>query len=352
MITTTSTNVEQEIGTRVTHLITKVHTTEEAFIQLQPEWNDLLSRNTFNNIFITWEWQYNWWMAYQPGELWIVTVRDESERLIGLAPLFIDTKAGERVVREIGCVDVTDYLDLLVDQNCGEAVMDCLGAFLADNRDGYDRINLCNLPPQSCTYQHFAPILQKYNFSTAFEQQEVCPIIELPSDWESFLALMDKKQRHELRRKLRIAAGQPGLSWYMVTDEHNLDDELNKFLKLMGASTEDKASFLSDASNMAFFRRVMPVMWENGWLQLCFLTLNDEPIATYLNFDYDQSILVYNSGLSLAHGQFSPGIVLVAHIIRYAVEHNYQEFDFLRGNEEYKYRLGGKDRPVYMLKAH
>lgn len=351
-MTNTSTNLEREIGLSETPLIATAHTTEEAFTQLQQEWNELLSRSTFNNIFLTWEWQYNWWMAYQPGALWIITIRDENGQLFGLAPLFVDSANGEQVVREIGCVDVTDYLDLLVDQNCGEAVMDCLASFLADNRDYYDRINLCNLPPQSCTYQHFAPILQKYGFSTAFEQQEVCPIIELPSDWESFLMMLDKKQRHELRRKLRIAAGQPGLDWYMVNNEHNLETELSKFLKLMSESTEEKASFLADASNMAFFGRVMPVMWKNGWLQLSFLTLNGEPIATYLNFDYDQRILVYNSGLSLAHGQFSPGIVLVAHVIRYAVEHNYVEFDFLRGNEEYKYRLGGKDRPVYMLKAN
>lgn len=353
-MTTTATNIEnqQQRGVNAMSLTATAHTTEDIFARLEPEWNDLLKRSTFNNIFITWEWQSHWWMAYQPGELWVVTVHDENEQLVGLAPLFIENGDGERVVREIGCVDVTDYLDLLVDREHGAAVMDCLAAFLADHAASYDRINLCNLPPQSCTYQHFAGALQKYGFSTEFEQQEVCPIIELPSDWESFLALLDKKQRHELRRKLRIAAGQPGLDWYMVSDEHNLNDELNKFLSLMGASTEDKATFLSDDKNTDFFRRVMPVIWEKGWLQLSFLTLNGESIATYLNFDYDQCVMVYNSGLSLAHGQFSPGIVLLAHTIRHAVEHGFKEFDFLRGNEEYKYRMGGKDRPVYMLKAH
>lgn len=330
-----------------------VYQTDDAFERLQPEWNELAAHSPFKNIFTTWEWQSNWWHAYQPGDLWIITVRGGNDRLLGIAPLFIETMPdGERVVREIGCVDVTDYLDLLVDGDCSGPVLDSMAATLAQHRDQYDRINLCNLPPESCTYQYFATTLHQYQFTTTFEQQEVCPIIHLPDSWDKYLEALDKKQRHELRRKLRIAAGQPGLNWYIVGDAHDLSEQLDHFLTLMRGSTEDKARFLADANNAAFFHRVMPVMHANGWLQLSFLTLNDTPIAAYLNFDYNRRILVYNSGLSLAHGSISPGIVLLAHNIRHAIEQGYEEFDFLRGNEEYKYRMGGQDRPVYMLKAH
>lgn len=327
--------------------------TEDVFEKLQPEWNDLLRRSTFDNIFTTWEWQSNWWAAYQPGKLWVIVVRNHEDRLLGIAPLFIDhTPEGERVVREIGCVDVTDYLDLLVHKECTGPVLDCIAGVLAENRDSFDRINLCNLPPESATYQYFSQALERHGLTTEFEQQEVCPFITLPDDWESYLALLDKKQRHELRRKLRIAHGQPGIDWYIVGGEHNLDEQLELFLKLMAQSTPDKAAFLSDPKNEHFFRRVMPLIAANGWLQLSFLTSNGEAIAAYLNFDYNKRVLVYNSGLSLTHGSISPGIVLLAHNVRYAVENGFEEFDFLRGNEEYKYRMGGIDRPVFMLKAH
>ncbi len=58
-------------------------------------------------------------------------------------------KDGERVVRTVGCVDVTDYVDLIVDTAHVDEVQTALAAFLAENADAYDRINYCNIPEAS-----------------------------------------------------------------------------------------------------------------------------------------------------------------------------------------------------------
>ncbi|MDL1883917.1 GNAT family N-acetyltransferase, partial [Anaerolineae bacterium CFX8] len=74
--------------------------------------------------------------------------------------------------------------------------------------------------------------------------------------------------------------------------------------------------------------------------------------ATYLNFVYNRHVLVYNSGLLPGeYGHLSPGIVLLAYNIRHAIENNAVVFDFLRGNEVYKYRMGAQDTRVFMLRA-
>ncbi|NJL57056.1 hypothetical protein HC928_19355 [bacterium] len=81
--------------------------------------------------------------------------------------------------------------------------------------------------------------------------------------------MLDKKQRHELRRKMRRAnGGGETLDWYIVGQEHNLDEQLDKFLSLMAASDPKKAVFLRDEKNVTFFRSVMPLMHANHWLQL------------------------------------------------------------------------------------
>jgi CelD/BcsL family acetyltransferase involved in cellulose biosynthesis len=91
---------------------------------------------------------------------------------------------------------------------------------------------------------------------------------------------------------------------------------------------------------------------KRGWLQLNFLVVNDTPVATYLNFDYNDHILVYNSGLDPAeYGHLSPGIVLLAYTIEHAIELKRDVFDFLRGDEQYKYRMGGTDTSVMNLRA-
>lgn len=329
--------------------------TPEGFAALRPEWDGLLAASANNEIFLTWEWLHTWWGAYHPGDLFIWAARDERGVLVGLAPYFIDlSDPAERVVRPIGCVDVTDYLDLIYLPAVGPDFCAGLAAQLAAHRAEFDRINLCNLCEVSPTKAILPPALEAAGFVVNIKGQEVCPVITLPTTFEGYLEALDKKQRHESRRKLRRAEANEDdrVGWYIVGPQHDLTAELERFLQLMAASHPDKAEFLQDAKNAAFFRAVMPQIAACGWLQLSFLTVNDEPAATYLNFDYGNRIQVYNSGLQpekFAH--LSPGIVLLLYNIRHAIEQGRKEFDFLRGNEEYKYRMGGRDRAVLEVQA-
>jgi CelD/BcsL family acetyltransferase involved in cellulose biosynthesis len=90
-------------------------------------------------------------------------------------------------------------------------------------------------------------------------------------------------------------------------------------------------------------------MFDAGRLQLAFLEVEGQRAAAYLNFVYDNKVLVYNSGLDPARFSYlSPGVVLMARLIERAISEKRSVFDFLQGNEEYKYRLGGKDTRVYL----
>lgn len=322
------------------------------FSLLQSEWDDLHERSVTNSIFTTWEWQSSWWSAYDAGQLWVIACRDDEGRLVGLAPWFIErTDQGERVVRTIGCVDVTDYVDVLVEPNYMHQVYDLFAAHLIERRDTYDRINLCNIPEGSPTLELLRASLERCGFTLEIVLQEVCPVIRLPGDWEAYLNELDKKQRHEIRRKIRKAESEAQISWYIVGKSHDIHTELDRFLGLMSASQKQKADFLTNPKNVAFFKTIVPLMFERGWLQLSFLTVNEKTTAAYLNFDYADSILVYNSGLLPDDANLSPGIVLLSYLIQHAIETKHTIFDFLRGNETYKYRMGAQDTRVYKLKA-
>ena len=327
-------------------------TTVEGFDALQPEWNDLLPTSSTNQIFLTFQWQRTWWNAYQPGELFIVAGRSESGALVGLAPWFIE--ADTRIIRCIGCVDVTDYLDVLAPAAEREPFIAAVADLLVEHTADFSTLDLCNIPHDSATLEILPRFLTDRGFSLQIKQQEVCPTIELPADFEGYLAQLDKKQRHECRRKLRrIEENQVDkIEWYIVTREHDLDAEIEKFLHLMRASHPEKAVFLTNEQHLTFFRTMVHQVARCGWLQLSFLTVNGMPVSTYMNFDFNNRILVYNSGLlPEGYSQFSPGIVLLLYNIQHAINLRRPVFDFLRGNEEYKYRMGGKDRPVMNIEA-
>ncbi len=327
-------------------------TAPEALEGLENEWNSLLPHNTTNVIFLTWQWQTTWWTVYQPGDLWVILGR-EGDRLVGIAPWFLET--GTRAIREIGCVDVTDYLDVIAEPEHREAFLTAVVDFMVEHASDYSRIDLCNTPSGSSILEVLPRLLTERGFSVEIKHEDVCPIINLPDDFEAYLNQLDKKQRHEIRRKLRRIEGEGNrVMWYIVGQGHDLSAEIDNFLSLMRASHPDKAKFLENAKNERFFRAIMPQLADCGWLQLSFLTVDGTPAATYFNFDYNNHILVYNSGL-LPDEEFaylSPGIVLLTYNIQHAITHGKQEFDFLQGNEEYKYRMGAHvDREVLMLEA-
>lgn len=313
------------------------------------EWNELLTDSAANQIFLTSEWQSAWWEAYHPGRLCVLVVRDDAGRWMGIAPWFIDTSPeGRRTVRTVGCVDVTDYLDIVARRGHEAPTFEALARWVAEHTDTFDEIMLCNIPESSLALQAMPQAAEAQGLASTVRLQEVCPIVRLPETFAKYVSSLDKKNRHELRRKLRRAVDEVG--WYIVGPEHDLDEELARFMALMAASSGQKAAFLNDAQNRRFFELMVPLMAERGWLQLAFLTVHGERAAAYLNFVYDQRVLVYNSGLApSAFGHLSPGIVLLGRLIEYAIEQGFHTFDFLRGDEPYKYDMGGQDTGVYQL---
>lgn len=161
--------------------------------------------------------------------------------------------------------------------------------------------------------------------------------------------MLEGKQRREIRRKLRRAAGYAASSCYIVGPEHNLEAEVEDFLDLMAASAPDKAAFLTPRMRN-FFRELARVTYDAGWLQLGFIEIGDRKAAAYFNFIYNNRVLVYNSGLDWqAFPQFGAGIVLTAYCIRHAIEQGREAYDFLQGDERYKYQFGGQDVEVRRL---
>ena len=105
-----------------------------------------------------------------------------------------------------------------------------------------------------------------------------------------------------------------------------------------------------DEQMKGFFRAMAYALQPPGWLQLAFIEVDGQKAASMLNFDYGDAILVYNSGYDpQRHAHLSPGIVLLTYCIQHAVELGRARFDFLRGDEPYKYRFGAKDTKVYRL---
>jgi len=319
------------------------------FEALSGEWNDLLRRSPADTIFLTLEYQRVWWRHLGEGELLILAARDDGE-LIGIAPLFAtENSQGQRVLATVGCVEVSDYLDFIVARGREDEVYPALVDYLAGGRGGWDTLDLCNIHQDSPTLTLLPALAEARGWTVEMARDDVCPIVHLPATWEEYLQMLDKKQRHEIRRKLRRVEAQPEAHWYIAGPECDLATEVEDFMDLMAAGTPDKAEFLTPRMR-TFFRQLARVTYDANWLQLAFLEIGDRKAAAYLNFVYDNRVLVYNSGLDWrTFPKLGAGIVLTAYCIRHAIERGRELFDFMQGDERYKYQFGGQDVEVRRL---
>lgn len=333
---------------------------ESGFEALKAEWNDLLHRSRFDTIFLTWEWQTTWWrhLGHQRGPLYLLAARQDG-RLAGILPFYGAVIGAQQTLNVVGCIEVSDYLDLIIEAGQEEAVYAAFLAWLAGHEaPAWDMIDLCNQPAPSLAHRRLPELAAAAGFQAEVLQEDVCPIIALPAPdsedaWEAYLAGLDKKERHEIRRKLRrIEREAPDAEVRFVGADDDLAAAMDHFIALHRHSRADKHAFMTPEMQ-AYFRALAAALAASGWLQLSFLEVAGQPVATYFCFDYNNQILVYNSGYDpTAVPQLSPGWVLLARLIQHAISRGRTHFDFLQGDEDYKHRFGGVDAPVFRTLIH
>jgi CelD/BcsL family acetyltransferase involved in cellulose biosynthesis len=333
---------------------------DRVFTELEGEWDDLVKRSMTQTPFQFLAYQRNWWQHLGPkdGRLSTMITRQEDSRLTAGRLTAGRLTAGrltaiatffnlEGVLHFNGCVEESDYLDLIVAEEdaaaAWTAVFDCLGS---PSFPQWHTLDLCNVPATSLTRQILPQEAEKRGFLFEESVQEVCPIIPLPATFDAYLESMGSKQRHEAQRKLRRAEGADA-TLRLITAADDLVKEVDNFLELLQKSTYEKREWLT-AERRAFFHDIARAAMDAGILQLLFMEVDGRRAAALFNFDYNNHIWVYNSGLDPAlAGNLSLGVVITAKAIELAIGNGRGTFDFLRGNETYKYRFGAQDTTIY-----
>ncbi len=330
--------------------------TIDAFENLGEAWNRAHARCSASHVpFLRHEYLTTWWKTKGGGEweqadLFTIIARSATGELMGIAPFFFTPDhEGQASLLFLGSIEISDYLDFIV---CVDAASEFFSHLLdvldTQAAPPWKSIDLYNLLETSPSLSLLEEAIRSRGWSFVQEKLHPCPYIPLPDTWEAYLAGLDKKQRHELRRKMRRAQEHdPAARWYIVESEQHLEAEIEAFLNLM-AQDPEKEVFLTPEMRTQMHAAARAA-FRAGWLQLAFLEFGGEKAAGYLNFDFGGHIWVYNSALNFAYRALSPGWVLLGHLLEWAIEHKRTTFDFMRGDEEYKYRLGGINR--YVLRA-
>lgn len=356
----------------------------------QATWDTLAAANPWATPFARWAVQRAWWDAYGANahEQTLVVVdpaaadpqlpvaivplmhRHEVEpddsilqtRLRGDQRLPLTAVAPTAKAVFFGASYHADYATLLADPAdmpaVAEALVDALqtpGA--ADDPDHpapWDVVDLrrlrCGDPAADALAEAFRARAGQ-GWTVVREREDVCPVVTFGegADFEAYLGTLGRKERHEVRRKIRRAeaAGHVRL-------ERSADPvaDLDAFVDLHQRRWGDAGLFPptpGGAQSRTWFRRLFELAAGDGTLQLHFLVLDGRRIAAGVWFEDAAGWYLYNAGLDPAAQELSPGVLLSAKAIEAAIAAGRRRFDYLRGGEPYKYEWGAIDEPIERL---
>jgi CelD/BcsL family acetyltransferase involved in cellulose biosynthesis len=311
----------------------------------EARWNGLLDRSKRPSVFLTWQWQRHWAEAFAREQpLHLLSVTDDDGSLVGLLPLY---EAETTSLRLLGGVDVSDYLDVIA---AAGREADVWHALLQHRMGQPVEWDLHAIPAASPTVSLVPALAPAYGEQVTASVEERCPVLSLPETWDGYLAGLSGKDRHELRRKMRkLERELPGA---VVRSHHAHEDwegALSVFLQLHRLSKVGKARFMDERMEQ-FFRDATRALAAAGWARLWFLDHEGTAVAAFLCLEYAGTVGLYNSGFDPVHARLAPGIVLLAHVIKDAIDRRIPTFDFLRGEEPYKQGFGPVPEDLYNVR--
>lgn len=323
----------------------EVAATPESFRSLEAEWNDLLAGSPAANVFLTWEWLSSWWecfgRALQP---WVVVVRD-GRRLAGLAPFVLrrNFQAGPFSHHELAFMGsgpaAPDHLDVLARQGYETAVAQAVVSHLRATKGRWDVLRLEGLVENSalagCLLAQARDRLTQVSY-------QVCPFARLPADQESYRAGLGSNLRANIGRYGRqLEREYPGrVRYWQVQHEVEIEPAMRLLFRLhqeVRQAHGDPGAF-NDPRMILFHRRLAQSFFARGWLRIYLLTVADQDVAITYNFRYGEVVYFYQTGYDQAWKRYGPGRQVMSYAIRQSIGEGAREFDFLRGDESYKFQ--------------
>jgi CelD/BcsL family acetyltransferase involved in cellulose biosynthesis len=314
--------------------------TEETFDTITSYWLDSRCSLKWDCLFVLPGWLKVWWDKFGSGQVpYLCSVRHRNE-LIGIAPFMIQGESA----RFMGDANVCDYLDVIVSPGRGIEFFEVLRQHL--KQQGISQLDLGAVRAESVVFSDFSAAAKRLNDKIFCKPEDVSMELELPSTWDEFLNGLTGKERHEIRRKLRRLNEAAQINFRVVESKAEASEQIDTFFELFKLNRSDKSDFMTD-QRVSFFRSLAEALAEARILKLFFLDLDDTPAAAVMCFDYNSTVYLYNNGYDDRYRSLSVGLLSKVLTIQNSIERGKIKYDFLKGTEVYKHRLGGKPVQLY-----
>ena len=308
--------------------------------KIREPWNRLLENSVSDCFFLTWEWMYSWAECFlrNQRDLFIVVAYDGNE-IIAVAPWCIRNINVKflrlRQIEFLGTPEAgSDYLDVFIRRGREKEVTFHLWEFLIGGPSRvWDRLRLHDMPSNSLFLLHLSNKIQDIGKYAAIENASFCPVAVLPKTEIEYLSKLSSNRRQQFERKLRNLKKQ-GVVEHVTFGPEDIYIPLKDFFHLYEEKTARKGDGL-----YRLIRKFVDKRSNCANIQVDFLSTQKGYIAGLLHFRYGDTLSMYLMAIDKTYSpKTSIGHVLVGLCISNAIRSGFSRYDFLKGEEEYKFK--------------
>lgn len=191
----------------------------------------------------------------------------------------------------------------------------------------------------------FCRALDEVGCAYRSEEHTTTAVLILPDSIDEYLAGLSKKERHEMRRKRRRYESTVGPQAFRR--ETAVGALFDQFIRFHRQSPGEKGDFMTPPME-AYFARLLELP---GWGIDALVDGHGALVAAGFGYFDETGYYLYNSTYDPGHAEVSPGVVLLGSLIELNIDRQSPVFDFLKGDEHYKYRLGAEPRQLYRIEG-
>lgn len=337
----------------------RVVTRTEDFDALRPAWERLFVENPKHSAFLSWGWA-DAWLRHIAGEheLHVVCLDDTDGDTRFILPLHRPTggfhvwRGKLQLVGGYG-LECSDNLGCLRSPDLDERTEELVLAAFERHFGAADALSLAYLDSSDGFPERFAARIRKTGRHVRIRPDATCPATSLPGDWDEFLAGLSSNFRAQVRRSFRSVGGDgaPQFRRVAADDAAAFTSELIR-LNRSRFRSKGRRSSLEDATMRAFLGDAVPYLASEGIAWMDTIEHDGATLGSALHFVHGDTVSFYMGGFDERAGKLRPGVALFALVMQRAIEQGCRRFDFLRGDEAYKYRWQAADVATHEVVAY
>lgn len=308
---------------------------------LEVDWNRLSEQATDPNPFTSFAWFGAWVRRHAQEERtggvkpWVLELK-QNGKTTAISPLVLRSSSHLIPVRKLGfSTEHADYNDLVLgNENMGEA--EAVADFLAGNTGQWDIADLRELRDTGHAIDVIEQAFKRagMHYRVLLESED-CPFLLINGNADSVMGSLSGHVRRTLRRRKERATAE-GIRVRIIERPEKEAGLIEILASLDRKKHEHRSSPLFLAAHPEVFQALLNDLGPLGLLYVALLEIKNQPIAFQLGFRCGKKLWDYTKAYDRSFSRFAPGTLLLLALLDYCFENGFEEYDFLRGGEEYK----------------